>query len=127
MMRQWFADPSVNTPYYDTINKEQNPPEDTWFTAEFDTSFWERMAFCEHEWKEEGEVSLMFNGIAGIGDGALLQAAEADVRALLSFRDPDNRLVVTGIAGVNEFSGGSANMGYQLEYILEYQFMEASS
>ena len=127
LVRSWFSDSSIDTPYYDTINRDQNPTDDYWFTAEFDTSFWERTHFCPDGWTEEGEVSLMFNGLPGIGDGSLLAQAEKDVKTLLSFRDPNNRLVVTGVGGVNEFSAGSANQGYQLEYILVYQFMEASS
>jgi len=127
LVRSWLVDSSIDTPYYDTINKDQNPTDDNWFTAEFDTSFWERTVFCPVGWTEEGEVSLMFNGLAGVGDGSLLAKAEKDIKTLLSFRDPQNRLVITGIAGVNEFSGGTANMGYQLEYILTYQFAEASS
>lgn len=122
--REWLTDPSITTPYYDTINFEQNPPEDTWMTAEFDVTFREKKTFCEGSWEEEGEVSLMFNGVAGIGDGALLSISEDDMKTLLSFRDASRQLRVTGVTGVNEFSGGSANMGYQLEYILEYIFME---
>lgn len=122
--REWLDDPSITTSYYDTINFEQNPPEDTWMTAEFDVTFREKKTFCEGSWEEEGEVSLMFNGVAGIGDGALLSISEQDMKTLLSFRDASRQLRVTGVTGVNEFSGGSANMGYQLEYILEYTYME---
>jgi hypothetical protein len=125
--REWLNDPAIVTPYYDTINLEQNPPEDTWVTAEFEVTFREKKTFCEGSWEEEGDVSLMFNGIAGIGDGALLSISEQDMKTLLSFRDESRQLTVIGVTGVNEFSGGSANMGYQLEYILEYQFTENES
>lgn len=125
--REWLNDPAIVSPYYDTINLEQNPPEDTWVTAEFDVTFRERKTFCEGSWEEEGEVSLMFNGTAGIGDGTLLSAAEGDVKTLLSFRDASGQLSILGVNGVNEFSGGSANMGYQLEYIFEYRYWENQS
>lgn len=125
--REWLNDPAIVTPYYDTINLEQNPPEDTWVTAEFEVTFREKKTFCEGSWEEEGDVSLMFNGIAGIGDGALLSISEQDMKTLLSFRDASRQLTVIGVTGVNEFSGGSANMGYQLEYIIEYQYMENES
>lgn len=124
MFRTWLSDASIQSPYYDTINLEQNPAEDTWVTAEFDVTFRERKTFCEGSWEEEGEVQLMFNGRAGVGDGELLTISEADIKTLLSFRDATGQLVVTGVSGVNEYSGGSANMGYQLEYLIEYTFME---
>lgn len=124
LFRSWLGDSSIQSPYYDTINLDQNPSEDTWMTAEFDVSFREKKTFCEGSWEEEGEVSLMFNGRAGVGDGELLSIAEKDVRTLLSFRDATGQVVVTRVSGVNEFSSGTANMGYQLEYLIEYTYME---
>ena len=124
LFRSWLGDSSIQSPYYDTINLDQNPSEDTWMTAEFDVSFREKKTFCEGSWEEEGEVSLMFNGRAGVGDGELLSIAEQDVRTLLSFRDATGQVVVTRVSGVNEFSSGTANMGYQLEYLIEYTYME---
>lgn len=124
LMRQWFTDDSVKTPYYDTVNAEQNPQDDTWMTADFEVTFRERRTFCEGDWMEEGDVGLTFTGLAGVGDGALLAAAEEDVKQLLTFRDPSGQLVVTGVSGVNEVSGGSANVGYQIEYVFEYKYME---
>lgn len=123
-MREWFTDPSIQTPFYDTVNLEQNPPDDTWMTADFEVTFRERKTFCEGSWVEEGDVGLTFTGLAGVGDGALLAAAEIDVKQLLTFRDSTGQLTITGVGGVNEVSGGSANMGYQIEYIFEYKFME---
>lgn len=123
-MRQWLQDLSIQTPFYDTVNLEQNPQDDTWMTADFEVNFRERKTFCEGGWVEEGDVGLTFTGLAGVGDGALLAAAELDVKQLLSFRDSTGQLVITGVGGVNEVSGGSANVGYQIEYIFEYKYME---
>ena len=122
--RSWLNDGLVDSPYYDTINQDQNPTDDIWVTAEFEVSFREKRTFCEGSWEEEGEVSLMFNGIAGVGDGALLAASEKDIKTLLSFRDETAQLVIDRVGGVNEFSRGTANMGYQLEYIIQYTFLE---
>jgi hypothetical protein len=126
LFRSWLGDSNMQSPYYDTINREQNPSEDTWVTAEFDVTFREKKTFCEGSWEEEGEVSLMFNGRAGVGDGELLSIAEQDVKTLLSFRDATGQVVVTRVSGVNEFSSGTANMGYQLEYLFEYTYTESS-
>lgn len=68
----------------------------------------------------------MFNGRAGVGDGELLTISEQDVKTLLSFRDATGQVVVTRVSGVNEFSSGTANMGYQLEYLFEYTYTESS-
>ena len=122
--RSWLNDGLVDSPYYDTINQDQNPTDDIWVTAEFEVSFREKRTFCEGSWEEEGEVSLMFNGIAGVGDGALLAASEKDIKTLLSFRDETAQLVIDRVGGVNEFSRGTANMGYQLEYVIEYTYLE---
>jgi hypothetical protein len=124
LFREWLSNANVVTPYYDTINLDQNPAEDTWVTAEFDVNFRDRRTFCEGSWEEEGEVSLMFNGRAGVGDGELLSVAEQDIKTLLSFRDATGQVTVTRVGGVNEFSGGDANMGYQLEYLIEYSYLE---
>jgi hypothetical protein len=59
-----------------------------------------------------------------VGDGELLSIAEQDINTLLSFRDATGQVTVTRVGGVNEFSGGDANMGYQLEYLIEYTYME---
>ena len=122
--RSWLNDGLVDSPYYDTINQDQNPTDEIWVTAEFEVSFREKRTFCEGSWEEEGEVSLMFNGIAGVGDGALLAASEKDIKTLLSFRDETAQLVIDRVGGVNEFSRGTANMGYQLEYVIEYTYLE---
>ena len=122
--RSWLNDGLVDSPYYDTINQDQNPTDDIWVTAEFEVSFREKRTFCEGSWEEEGEVSLMFNGIAGVGDGALLAASEKDIKTLLAFRDETAQLVIDRVGGVNEFSRGTANMGYQLEYVIEYTYLE---
>lgn len=123
-MREWLNDESIQTPFYDTVNLEQNPQDDIWMTADFEVTFRERQTFCEGSWVEEGDVGLTFTGLAGVGDGALLAAAELDVKQLLTFRDASGQLVITGVGGVNEVSGGSANIGYQIEYLFEYKYSE---
>lgn len=124
LVRSWLSNSSIDAPYYDTVNFEVNPQEDIWVTADFETTFRERLTFCENHWKEEGEVLLVFTGSPGIGDGQLLAVAEKDVKTLLAFRDPTRQMLVTGVGGVAEYSAGSANMGYQIEYTIEYEYTE---
>lgn len=122
MVRSWLNDAALDVPFFDTVNLEQNPQVDTWVTAEFETTLRDKLSFCE--WKEEGEVLLVFTGVPGVGDGALLAAAEKDVKTLLAFRDPTRQLLVTAVQGIQEYSGGSANVGYQIEIILDYEYTE---
>lgn len=123
-IRGWLNNGTLTAPFYDTINKEQNPPEESWLTVDFEVIEREKLAFCDGEWREEGEVSLMFNGAAGVGDGQLLAIAEKDVKALLANRDATRQLIITGVQGVSELSAGSARQHYQIEYVLEYEFQE---
>jgi hypothetical protein len=122
--RSWLNDATIDSPYYDTINTEQNPSDAIWVTAEFEVNFREKRTFCEGSWEEEGEVVLVFSGTAGVGDGALLAASEKDIKTLLAFRDDTGQLAIDRVGGVSEFSRGSANMSYQLEYIIEYTYLE---
>jgi len=124
LFRSWLGDPSMAVAFYDTVNQEQNPVEETWVTADFQSTFRERVTFCESSWKEEGEVVLVYTGTPGVGDGELLAIAETDIKTLLAFRDATRQLIVVGVQGVSEFSGGSANAGYQIEYVLEYEYTE---
>ena len=45
-VREWAQLPSITVPYYDTINVEESPTEDIWFTAEFETEYSEKITFC---------------------------------------------------------------------------------
>mgnify|MGYP000582976007 CR=1 FL=1 len=123
-VRAWLSDSSMSVPFYNTVNTDQNPPEDIWVTADFDSIFRERSTFCAGSWVEEGDVTLVFTGLPGVGDGPLLAAAEADVILLMAMRDPNERLSLTSVSAANEYSGGSANQGYQVEFTVDYTFNE---
>lgn len=123
-VRAWLSDSSMNVPFYNTVNTDQNPTEDIWVTADFDSIFRERSTFCAGSWVEEGDVTLVFTGLPGVGDGPLLAAAEADVILLMAMRDPNERLSLTSVSAANEYSGGSANQGYQVEFTVDYTFNE---
>ena len=124
LVRDWLQDGSMVTPYYDTVNADQNPLDDIWVTADFDSLYRERLTFCEASWQEEGDITLVYTGQPGIGDGPLISQAETDVKSLLSFRDPLDKLTLKNISGPNEFSGGSTNQGYQIEFVVDYTYSE---
>lgn len=124
LVRDWLQDGSMVTPYYDTVNTDQNPLDDIWVTADFDSLFRERSTFCAGSWVEEGDITLVYTGLPGVGDGPILAAAEADVVLLMAMRDPNERLFLTNVSAANEYSGGSVNQGYQIEFAVDYKFNE---
>jgi len=123
-VRAWMADASMSVPFYNTVNTDQNPSDEIWATAEFDSLFRERSTFCAGSWVEEGDITLVYTGLPGVGDGSLLAAAEADIKLLMAMRDPNERLFLTSVSAANEYSGGSANQGYQVEFTVDYKFNE---
>ena len=122
MVKGWLGDASLDVPFYDTINLEQNPSDTNWVTAEFESTLRDKISFCE--WREEGEVLLIYTGAAGVGDGDLLKAVEKDIKTFMAFRDLTRQLTITGVQAISEYSGGSANAGYQVEVTIEYSYQD---
>lgn len=122
MVRSWLKDESLEVPFYDTVNLEQNPSDVNWATAEFESTLRDKISFCE--WVEEGEVLVIFTGAAGVGDSDLLKAVEKDMKTFMAFRDLTRQLTITGIQAISEYSGGSANAGYQVEVTIEYKYQD---
>lgn len=123
-VREWLSRPDFDVPFYDTVNTEQNPSDDVWCTATFDANFRERLTFCENSWVEEGDINVVYTGLPGVGDSVVLAAAEADMLTLMSIRDPNDKLRLTAVDPPREASAGSVNQGYQISYLVEYEYQE---
>jgi hypothetical protein len=119
LARTWAA--SCATPYYDTINKEQNPTDAVWFTMDFEVEGSEMLTLCG-DTQEEGVIDLVFCGSAGSGDAAVLAAAEADAKVFLAQSDTTGKLVVRRAMPPEEFSAGDADPWYRVVIGLEYLF-----
>ena len=117
----WLQDPAVVTPFYPTVNYDQNPSDDIWFTAEFGSTYRETMTFCDGLEMEEGEVQLIYFGPPGTGYDAVLAAMEADLAVLMAQKDPTGKLVLTGRSSPFEYTGGDAEREYAASCFLEYQ------
>ena len=112
-------------PYYDTVNKEQNPQDDMWCTADFSSEFREIITFCaEGAVREDGEIEIRFAGLPGVGSTALLQAIESDMVTLMAQRDPNHKLVLTQRSAPYEVSSGTAKLMYELSVFVDYQLHE---
>ena len=119
LVRTWAA--LCATPYYDTINQEQNPKDALWFTVDFEVEGSGTLTVCGDTY-EEGIVDLVFCGAPGIGDIALLTAAEADAKVFLAQADPAGRFTIKRAMPPVEFSGGDADPNYRAVVGLEYEY-----
>ena len=120
--RNWVTDPvGFTVPYYDTINRSVSPIDAIWLTLDFEPEFSEEINFCRDA-IEEGVVDFVFSGRAGVGDTALLTAAEADMAWLKTQTDPTGRLVIRSIQAPEEFTAGDAEVNYRIVFGVEYVF-----
>lgn len=120
LVEQWLNDPAMNTPYYPTVNYEQNPTDNYWFTAEFDHLYREAMTFCDGKTSEEGEIELVFFGPAGEGYTNLISAVETDIVTLMAQRDPAQKLTLVSRSAAFESSGGDAGQDYSVSIFIDY-------
>ena len=94
---------TVGVPYVDTINLAQNMPTPTWCTLSFLTYANEKLSYCDDR-EETGAISLVFFGAPGVGDDALLQAAEAAAAKFYVYKDPAIKVTLTTQAAPIEFT-----------------------
>lgn len=118
-VREWAELPAVGIPYYDTINVEENPADDIWFTAEFEPEYTEKQTFCG-DVSEEGLINFVFETNAGIGDETLITAAESAVNTILEQNDSSQNLVLEMAYAPDEYTGGTADTGYRVSISVEY-------
>jgi len=118
-VREWAELSTVGVPYYDTINVEENPTDNIWFTAEFEPEYTEKQTFCG-ELSEEGLINFVFESAAGVGDETLLAAAQSAVKKILEQNDPSQDLVLVMDYAPDEYTGGTADTGYRISISVEY-------
>lgn len=99
LVRSWLVSGVV--PYYDTVNIEQDPEEDLWCTVDWGFSFPSLMTYCG-EVQHEGSFRVLYFGLPGIGDQAVLAAAEIDMASLMSQMDPNKQLALIGISSAED-------------------------
>ena len=109
------------TPFYDTINYEHDPKDQVWFTAEFQVETSALDTFCGDA-SESGVVDLVFCGQPGLGDGAIIAAAEAEGKRLLTLSDTTSQLCLVRAMPPEEFSAGDGDRWYRVIVGIEYQY-----
>lgn len=116
LARTWAQ--TLSTPYLETINVAETAPDGTiWMSAEFDAFGWDKLSYCQ-EFQETGQITLIWMGVNGTGDDAVLQAAEADATAFFSKVDPTGKLTLTGRSAPDTFE----TSGTQPEFLVSIDF-----
>ena len=69
-------------PFYDTINREQNPSDPVWWSCLF-IALENENTYCDDEYREVGQIVLIVSAQPGIGDADAVQAIEIIIPALL--------------------------------------------
>ena len=90
LVESWIT-ANFATPYYPTVNTEQDPADPVWCTVDWGFSYPQRLTLCNDQ-LIDGTIQVAFLGPVGIGDDALLQAAEADMVLLMQQVDPNGKL-----------------------------------
>ena len=121
MFRGWAA--TLPTTFIDTINNQVTPPTTgIWSTAVFNVYDSSRITFCNDPHMEEGEITMVYFSSPGIGDDAVLQAAEADIKLLAAKKDPAGHFVLTDHGSPEDWSNGDADSSYRVEVTYRYVF-----
>jgi len=118
-IRGWAAS-TFTVPFYDTINMAERPTDPIWATVEFDTSADTKLTFCD-DLESSGLADFVFSGAPGMGDDAVLAAAEASIAELLKMTDPTGALVLLYAHQPAEFSNGLADYTYRVFVAVEYR------
>jgi len=105
-VRDWCIGLSIAPTFYDTINQEQDPRDNLWWTAEFFATGFEGQNYCQSGYMENGEFDLIFMATAGIGDSLILDKIELVIPKFRMLKDPTNQLNVDIIRPVETQLGG---------------------
>ena len=78
------------------------------------------MTFCR-DMEEVGQIELMYMAQPGVGDDAVLQAAEADIAALMAKTDATGKFVLTEYDPPSDISFGEDSK-YRVSVVFMYVF-----
>ncbi len=122
-VRSWLPASGSGSPipFYETVNVDQDPTDNSWYTIEFNPEVSDEITFCRAK-SETGVIDFVFNILPGQGDSQLLGDAQTIVDAFMLNKDPTYKLTLTNQQAPEEFSGGSANKYYQIIIGVEYSY-----
>ena len=115
----------MSVAYVPTINVNAQPTTSIWCTVDFGISYRDVLTFCgDGAVEERGDIEVIYFGPPGTGFESLLTAAEADLKTLLSQRDPSNKLLLVNRSEAEEFTGGDSGQDYGLSFFVEFLHYE---
>lgn len=123
--RAWATAAGVanGIPFHDAINRDVDPAEPLWFTALFDAQSNNGQTFCfPGKYLENGMIDLVFAGVPGAGDEALLSKLEPTVAAFCQSVDLSGRLILGQYEPVEEILSGTADRWYRLTVAVQYVY-----
>jgi hypothetical protein len=123
VFRTWAGeiDTDTGTPFYETVNTEQNPTDDVWWSIEFTAEFFSNQTFCQDGETEEGFVTVIVFAQPGTGDTAAITALEAIGKEFDGKTDPD--VVIEGFEPLNEMTAGTADNYYRVGLVVNYSYV----
>jgi len=111
----------MSIPYFSTTNKQQNPDDPLWFSAEFYSDFVTEECFSGMNSVERGTVDVQIFCIAGIGPGSVLVFAEQLINHFRLWRK--GNLEIFDYVTPSEIASGAAeSRWYGVTVNLEYNF-----
>lgn len=121
-VRAWAAEAaqSVGLPFFDTVNREQDPEVEMWTTAEFLAASKAASTYCTDE--ETGTADLLFFTRGGGGDEALLTKAEAAVAAFMASTDPTGKLQLNRNGPPEDFPAGGGVPWFVVLFPIAYTY-----
>ena len=120
-VRTWCGEvaAAVSVPFYDTINREQNPTDNVWWSVVFEGGEREG-TYCAEEYNEEGLITIIVQARPGIGDQEAIQAIELIIDELHVKKN--NQLTLEFPGSHFEDTFGSADREYRVGAVLPYLY-----
>ena len=112
---------ALATPFFNTINEDQNPNDSIWLTLEFDAYTTIKQSYCEN-WIEEGTIRLVFFGTPGNGFDDLFLIAEQDANSFYINEDSTGKLTLVLKNAPLEF-GGPDTPNFGVEVSIDYYYV----
>lgn len=120
LVRDWCSQFS-SSKFYDTINYAQDPKDPIWSTVNFLGGFNEQITYCRNM-KESGSFDMIFFGKPGVGDRALLQAAELDMAYLMEQVDAAGRLQLLLTTPPEDYERSDGTPGFVVSLTVDYSY-----
>lgn len=112
---------ATGTPFYPTINEEQDPLDAVWFSLEYAAEFYSNGTFCKSEETEDGFVRVVVFASPGTTDIPAVTALEAIGQAFAAKTDP--QVTIEGFEPLQEMTAGSSDRNYRVGVIVNYTYM----